>query len=153
MFKIFIRDSRGLIFNLNVEKTYKIIKIKKMIKEIKHLDYDIDLEYNFVRLDDYDTLEKSNIGPGCKLDYCGRYFGNGYGINMADISNKRGLVKKKFGNKAEKWNLLTRGLNVTGKCKNNNCEAYNKEVDCQIGMGTFDLVRDADCIKMPNVLK
>ena len=76
------------------------------------------------------------------------YSGGGFGIDMADISNEEGLVKRNFG-KAQKWNYITRGLNVTGKCENNSCEAYGKEVDCQIGLGVFDLVGDCDRVKCP----
>ena len=73
---------------------------------------------------------------------------SGFGIDMADISNEEGLVKKNYG-KAPKWNYITKGLNVTGKCENNKCEAYGQEVDCKIGLGIFDLVGDCDQVKCP----
>jgi len=72
-----------------------------------------------------------------------------FGVNMADISNKRGLVEGNFSKNAKEWNIITTGLNVTGICKNDQCRACNNEVDCRIGLGTFDLVRDADRIKCP----
>ena len=75
--------------------------------------------------------------------------GGGGGIDMADISNKEGLVAKNYSNKAKKWNIITEGLNVTGICKTQGCEAYDKKVDCQIGLGTFDLVRNADEVRCP----
>ena len=71
------------------------------------------------------------------------------GIDMADISNKKGLIEKNYGKNAKKWNYIIKGLNITGKCENEGCEAYNWEVDCQIGIGKFDLVRDADEINCP----
>ena len=73
----------------------------------------------------------------------------GGGVNMADISNKRGLVEGNFSKNAPEWNIITKGLNVTGICKNDQCRACNNKVDCRIGLGTFDLVRDADRIKCP----
>ena len=73
----------------------------------------------------------------------------GGGVNMADISNKRGLVEGNFSKNAPEWNIITTGLNVTGICKNDQCRACNNKVDCKIGLGTFDLVRDADRIKCP----
>ena len=73
----------------------------------------------------------------------------GAGVLMADISNKRGLVEGKFSKNANDWNIITTGLNVSGICNNDKCRAYKKNVDCQIGLGTFDLVRDADRIKCP----
>ena len=72
-----------------------------------------------------------------------------FGANMADISNKRGLVEGNFNKNAKEWNIITKGLNVTGICKNDLCGACNNKVDCRIGLGTFDLVRDADRIKCP----
>ena len=68
---------------------------------------------------------------------------------MADISNEKGLVQKNYGKNANKWNKIRKGLNVSAICKNESCEAFNKEVDCMIGMGEFDLVRNADEIKCP----
>ena len=34
------------------------------------------------------------------------------------------------------------GINLFGNCKNRNCIAYNKEVCCPFGFGTFDLIKD-----------
>ena len=73
----------------------------------------------------------------------------GPGIDMADISNEKGIVRCNYGKNAPKWNIIKKGLNVDGICKNEKCEAYNQEVDCPIGIGSFDLVRDADRIKCP----
>ena len=73
----------------------------------------------------------------------------GGGVDMADISNERGLVQGNFSKNAKDWHIITTGLNVSGICNNGNCIAYKKSVDCQIGLGTFDLVRDADKIKCP----
>ncbi len=150
MFKICIRDSKNEIFSLNVEKTYNIKKIKDMIKEYKQIKNEIILAYNGQPLDDDDTLESSDVGPGCTMQYAEMFkAGVDLGVDMADISNKRGLVEANFSNEAAKWNILINGLNVSGICENNNCEAYNKEVDCHIGMGTFDILRDGDRIKCP----
>jgi len=76
-------------------------------------------------------------------------FMGGGGISMADISNKKGLVQGNFDDDAKEWHTITDGLNVSGICNNSQCRAYKKSVDCQIGFGTFDLVRDADRIKCP----
>ena len=74
---------------------------------------------------------------------------SGYGIDMADISNEKGLVRGNYDKEVPKWNYITTGLNVTGKCENNLCEAYGEEVDCKIGLGTFDLIGDCDQVKCP----
>ena len=72
-----------------------------------------------------------------------------FGISMADISNEKGLVEKNYSKNAPKWNKIIEGLNVSGICENERCVAYKKEVDCKIGFGVFDLVRDSDRIKCP----
>ena len=68
---------------------------------------------------------------------------------MADISNEEGLVKKNFNKNAPKWNIIDNGLNLAGKCENSDCKAYNKTVDCIIGLGYFNLVANCDQAKCP----
>jgi hypothetical protein len=71
------------------------------------------------------------------------------GIDMADISNEKGLVRGNYNNQAPDWRTVTNGLNVRGKCQNINCRAYGESVDCKIGFGIFDLVRDCDQVRCP----
>ena len=75
--------------------------------------------------------------------------GSSFGIDMADISNKKGLIEGNFDKSAPDWRTLVKGLNVLGICKNNNCKAFNNKIACNIGLGKFDLVGDADQIKCP----
>ena len=103
-------------------------------------------------LEDDDIISDTGYEEGNIITHSKIFNGGGnapFGISMADISNKKGLVKGNFINNAKKWNLIITGLNVSGICNNYHCEAYKKSVDCQIGLGTFDLVRDADRIKCP----
>ena len=100
----------------------------------------LDKKLEEIELEDEDCitlLRKCSISAG------------GYGIDMADISNKSGLVQNYYSKNAAKWNEITKGLNVSGICQNQNCEAYNKEVDCKIGMKTINLVENADEIRCP----
>ena len=103
-------------------------------------------------LEDDDIISDTGIEEGNIIYRTIIYNGGGngsFGISMADISNKKGLVKGNFNSNAKDWNKVITGLNVSGICNNYHCEAYKKSVDCQIGLGTFDLVRDADRIKCP----
>ena len=77
------------------------------------------------------------------------YAGEPFGVDMADISNEKGLVKCYYDENAPDWRIITSGLNVKGKCQNSNCRAYGERVDCQIGFGTFDLVGDCDQVRCP----
>ena len=104
--------------------------------------YDADV------LQDNLTFSEIGIRKNDKINANERSRG-GAGISMADISNKEGLVQGNFSENAKEWHIITNGLNVSGICNNSQCRAYKKSVDCQIGFGTFDLVRDADRIKCP----
>ena len=140
---VYISSAKG-------RKTYIRIFSNQTIGELKKkfgmgdLQFKLDGEIliNDKKLDDY------GIEDGDVIISNDRSRGGG-GISMADISNQKGLITKNYSSNAKKWNLLIKGLNVTGNCQNSSCEAYDKEVDCQIGMGSFDLVRDADQIKCP----
>ena len=101
-------------------------------------------------LQDNQTFLEIGIEKNDKINANERSIGGGGGgISMADISNKKGLVQGNFSKNAKEWHIIIDGLNVSGICNNSHCKAYEMEVDCQIGFGTFDLVRDADRIKCP----
>lgn len=72
-----------------------------------------------------------------------------YGLDMADISNREGLVEGNYNSSAPAWRIVTKGLNVRGICQNSSCRANGEKVDCQIGFGSFDLVSDCDEVKCP----
>jgi len=93
-----------------------------------------------------DLIRENGIVKLCRKQNI--HYAGDFGVDMADISNEEGLVKKNYG-RAAKWNYITKGLNVSGICKNNICEAYDQEVDCKIGLGIFDLVGDCDRVKCP----
>ena len=100
------------------------------------------------------TLEDFDLEDGYNILISEYYNGGGFdpigmGIDMADISNKKGLIRGNYDTNAPKWRKAEKGLNILGICKNNCCEAYNEAVICRIGMGEFDLVGDADEIKCP----
>jgi len=129
--------------------------IRKLVEKIKQK---IDIPINFLTISgldvsksEYDnkTIEDFDLDDGDNILISDLYNGGFLGIDMADISNKNGLIRKNFASQAPKWNTIRKGLNISGICKNNSCEAYDQEVDCKIGMGKFDLVGDADEIKCP----
>ena len=149
-FEIFIRDKYSSKFALMVTKTMTVGQVINEIQREKGYNLK-DIRLSFKKpLDDYSkTLEYYGIIKTQTLSMIWPIKGGGgLGVDMADISNEKGLVKKNYG-KAAKWNKITTGLNLTGKCENTNCEAYGKEVDCQIGLGTFDLVGDCYQGKCP----
>ena len=101
----------------------------------------LDKKLEDIELDDYDIIE---LIRSYEMNA-----GGSYGIDMADMSNESGLVQCNYSKNAAKWNKITKGLNVSGICQNQYCEAYNKEIDCKIGMKRFNLVENADEIRCP----
>ena len=142
--------SGGKPIRLKVEKTYTIEETIELLNKKINSNKLIIVMYNSKVLDKSKTLEYYGIQRHDYLEYSDNCKGGG--IDMADISNEKGLVQKNYGSNAPKWNRIIVGLNVSGKCKNENCEAYEREVDCKIGIRKFDLVRDADEIRCPMCL-
>lgn len=76
--------------------------------------------------------------------------GGGGGQLFADISNGAGAVKLEWSNTAPFWREATPGLNLEGKCKNSQCQAYGKgNVIMKMGNITFDLMLDQELCKCP----
>lgn len=142
------------VLEIEVEKNDTIRKLVEKIKQKNNISINLlNISGEDIKESDYDnkTIEDFDLDDGDHILISDYYNGGGdfpLGIDMADISNKNGLIRKNFAS-APKWNKIKKGLNISGICKNNSCEAYNQEVDCQIGMGKFDLVGDADEIKCP----
>ena len=146
--KVVVRDSRDKDVALLVNKNDTIGSAKEKYCSKVGLENGIQWKYDGLILKDSDTFLSVGIENEDIISSSKRFKAGG-GIDMADLSNEKGLVRRNYGKNALKWNKIIEGLNVDGICKNEKCEAYNHEVDCQIGMGTFDLVRDADRIKCP----
>ena len=142
-------------FPVKIEPNKTFGELRKKVADILDIDHENLLlcakeEYN-------DTFNNKKIKEIDGIDdnltlYAEGYVCGGGGIPMSDISNKEGLVAKNYSKSAKRWHIITEGLNVTGICKTKECEAYDKQVDCQIGLGTFDLVRDADQVRCPMCL-
>ena len=148
--EIYIRDSKSKSIAIKVNENDTIGSVKEKYYSIVGSRAFNRWMYDGAVLKDDETIltlgiENKDI---ITANSCSRG-GDDFGIDMADISNEKGLVRRNYGKNAPKWNTITKGLNVDGICKNEKCEAYNQEVDCRIGIGSFDLVRDADRIKCP----
>jgi len=141
-------------FSMSVYKTDTVRKIKETIKEKDNIpDIDmIELLYGSKILRNDEILKDLKIKQNSILNYSttGNIKGGNplFGLTMTNIANKEGLEKRNFGH-ANKWNEITKGLNIEGECTNSNCEAYNHKVDCQIGLGDFNLLDNILKIKCP----
>jgi len=140
-------EGEGILITVRLDETISSAK-EKFYNKVGSGEKD-QWKWDGTVLNDNDIFSDIGIEDKDIIFACSRSMGGGGGVNMADISNKRGLVEGNFNKNAKEWNIITKGLNVTGICKNDQCRACNNKVDCRIGLGTFDLVRDADRIKCP----
>ena len=147
---IFIVTSKGEAIIISVSKNETIASAKeKYYNKVGSRLHKL-WSYDGAALKDNQTFSDVKMEDKDVVRADAEFEGGGdFGVSMANISNKRGLVEGKFSKNANDWNIITTGLNVSGICNNDKCRAYKKLVDCQIGLGTFDLVRDADRIKCP----
>ena len=149
-----INISGSVNFSMTVYKTDTVQKIKETIQEKGNIPIDeMVLTYKSKILKNDEMLKdlkiKNNSNLNCHRSNCVIGGGDPWGLDMANIANKEGLEKRNFGKNAKKWNIITKGLNIEGVCNNSNCEAYNYKVDCQIGLGDFNLLENICKIKCP----
>ena len=150
--RIITPKGKETLITVRLDETISSAK-EKFYNKVGSREKDV-WKYNGTVLKDNDIFSDIGIEDKDIIVVSRHQIGGGFdpppfGVNMADISNKRGLVEGNFNKNAKEWNIITTGLNVTGICKNDQCRACNNKVDCKIGLGTFDLVRDADRIKCP----
>ena len=148
-----INISGSVNFSMTVYKTDTVQKIKETIQEKGNIPIDeMVLMYKSKILKNDEMLKdlkiKNNSNLNCYIENS-ISGGTPLGLDMANIANKEGLEKRNFGKNAKKWNIITKGLNIEGVCNNSNCEAYNYKVDCQIGLGDFNLLENICKIKCP----
>eukprot|EP00211_Chloroparvula_japonica_P008549 CAMPEP_0119133292 /NCGR_PEP_ID=MMETSP1310-20130426/13299_1 /TAXON_ID=464262 /ORGANISM="Genus nov. species nov., Strain RCC2339" /LENGTH=174 /DNA_ID=CAMNT_0007123979 /DNA_START=104 /DNA_END=625 /DNA_ORIENTATION=+ len=71
-----------------------------------------------------------------------------YGAGPVAFNKMDQQKKLQFSKTAPKWCMVTRGLNVSGKCHNSMCKANGQSVWVQCGLGNFtlsELVYDSKC--------
>lgn len=54
-----------------------------------------------------------------------------------------------FSNNAPKWRVIAKGLNLEGRCKNSDCQAFNKKVWIQKGFGKLNMNKEVKMSKCP----
>ena len=151
---IYIFSFNKDFLEIKIEPNKTLEELRKKVADSLKIDKNIlilcgkeDYDYKF---NQKKLKEINGIYDGVTLHAVWSVGGGGpVGVDMADISNKEGLVKGNYSSWAFDWNHVVKGLNVRGKCKDESCVAYNLEVICKIGLGTFDLVKQADEIKCP----
>lgn len=106
-FKIFVSDARGYKKLIQVEKTYKIKKIIEIIKEEFNLGKgNIVLVFGGIILNENETLEDYDIYSGYTLNYVSEFVAGGDGIENADISKEKELIKTNCNDNDVKYNII-----------------------------------------------
>lgn len=147
---IFIKSLTGktLCFDCELSDTVKSLKIKIEARE------DIPPYYQRLiwagkQLEDTRTLASYRIQGNSTLhlvlllvggDAAAQIIGS---YKFADVSNGSLLTQIKF-SAAPDWRMCHRGLNIEGKCKNQDCAAYNRMVIERKSFETFNLLRDGN---------
>lgn len=95
-------------------------------------------------LEDSSRLFECGVSYHSTIHICLRLRGGA--ANFADVSNKSTLLPQNFSPSASTWRISVYGLNVEGKCVNNQCAAYNQMVIDGKGMVSWSLIADkANC--------
>lgn len=128
-----ISDS-SLIFR--IKNNCKVEELKDLISEKCKISNDaLNLSFGgkFLKdsllLTDYNVISNSVIN--CE------HINNGGNFNFIDVNNINGIKKIPIG-KASRWKKYVTGLNLEGKCTNENCVAYKKKVICQVGYADYN---------------
>lgn len=80
-------------------------------------------------------------------------------FNFPSFSELADYHIKKFGNSSgssPNWRRISSGINLEGKCKNKDCEAYDENVWSRLGFGEFHLpyqVKNTPCKMCEHNLK
>ena len=88
---------------------------------------------------DYDVQKESTMHLVLRLR------GGGFvPPKFVDLSNDAGKEQHQFGQSGPKWSRIGAGLFLDGRCKNKECEAFNKTVSINLGLGVFDYILDLE---------
>lgn len=138
--KIFVQNLTGKTLTLDVESSNTIGDIKSKIQDIEGVPPDqMKLLFAGKQLSDIWTLDDYYIMSEATLHviYCLRG-----GFVAPDVSKEMNnqLDIQPFGSNLPRWRCAVPGFYADGVCTNTFCEAYKKNVICNLGINeTFDL--------------
>jgi ubiquitin len=150
-YKLFMKTMDGKIITVRVSpfETIETLKLKVQEEdgvppEQQRLIFCGKVLADHVRVIDY------NIANGSTLHIALQLRGGGTSLNFVDVTKIGALVDRNWSDDAPIWRVITKhGFCVEGKCRNNNCEAYNHDVICSLGTGEFDMQLSTNLMECP----
>lgn len=140
---IWVKTLTGLTFKLDVRINFTVERLRQLIERASNIPIDQQrVVFNGKQLLDEEILADHNIANESVLNVIIRLRGGGGVLSFADISNNDALKKVEFSCSAPQWRVVSRGLNIEGRCSNSHCQANGSMVICPIGLNKFSLVHD-----------
>ena len=141
MINIYIRNFNGRTSQIKIyiKDTILDLKIKSGYSPDAQFKFDGIVLNNNKTIKDYETEDGDIITVNNNRPRGGEV---GSSIKGFTDPKKIGPIRYSIITDGPDYLSVKDGINLFGNCKNRNCIAYNKEVCCPFGFGTFDLIKD-----------
>ena len=150
-FTVYVKTLTGKTIPVVVRSSTTTLELNEMIQEKESIPLGQQrLFYGGSQLEGLKIMDYYNITLDSTFHLVLRLSGGGNpnAKSFADLSGGK-TERLKWSTSAPKWRYTDKGLCIEGSCFNANCQAYNKMVIIQMGIGSFDLVMDEHQCKCP----
>jgi hypothetical protein len=146
-----IRTLEGSKFILHMKSSDLVWKLKEKIEDEEGISPDKQrIIFNGKQLESCKSLNYYKVESNSTLHVVQRLRGGGMiQPKFVDLSKQNTFIDTGFSNKAPKWRIVNKGLNIHGSCLNSSCPAYDEEVICPQEFGVFDLILDSSSTNCP----
>lgn len=157
-FQVVVKNQEGSWKCLTVNSEMKVENLKDQlcVTSRNSAESDYFLTCKGKVLEDNCVLGDYNIFQNQIIDMSQRTRGgtkDPYGNIFVDITSEKFIERKFSENELPYWRQAKTGLNLQGKCRNEECVAHSKLVIYQFGVEDFDLVSDRRRAKCPMCAK
>ncbi|KAL7685677.1 putative Ubiquitin domain, Zinc finger, RING-type, Zinc finger, RING/FYVE/PHD-type [Plasmopara halstedii] len=144
--KIYVKTLTEKSYLVNCRSTDTVCHIKSRIMDKERIAVEKQqLVYAGKCLENHLTLNSYGIQAYSRLYMVKKMFGGGLPPRIfADVSDNSLLIEREFSRDAPDWRIAYRGLNIEGKCNNEDCVAYRRMIIYPKRYEAFNLMRDDD---------